>query len=226
MKLVAKGKTKDVYDLENGNYLFRFKDDVTVGEDGNFDPGGNSVGLKIDGMGLQSLRMSTFFFEKIKNAGIDTHFVSSDIDKGEMTIKPAKMFGFGVEVICRYKAVGSFIRRYGLYAKDGDDLNTFVEITLKDDERGDPLITKEGLVILGIMTGEEHDRLVEMTKKISVIIKDELAKKGLILYDMKFEFGHVDGKIVLIDEISAGNMRVYKDGVSLKPLELSKLLLD
>ena len=52
-----------------------------------------------------------------------------------MTVKPAKPFGKGLEVICRYRAVGSFLRRYGLYAKEGQPLDAFVEVTIKDDER-------------------------------------------------------------------------------------------
>ena len=47
MELVYTGKTKNVYALENGNYLLKFKDDCT-GKDGVFDPGENSVGLTID----------------------------------------------------------------------------------------------------------------------------------------------------------------------------------
>ena len=224
MKLVANGKTKNVYDLENGNYMFQFKDDAT-GENGVFDPGANSVELQIEGLGKESLKMSTFFFNKIHEAGIGTHYIDSDIDNGTMTIKPAKLFGFGLEVICRYKAVGSFVRRYGRYVKEGADLDAFVEITLKDDDRGDPPITKDALAMLGIMSGDEYDQVVDMTRKVSVIIKDVLAKLGLELYDMKFEFGHVDGKVTLVDEISAGNMRVYKDGVFVGPLDLVKLIL-
>ena len=60
MKLVYKGKTKDVYDLENGNYLLKFKDDVT-GEDGKFDPGANTVGLTIEGIGKSGLRLTKYF---------------------------------------------------------------------------------------------------------------------------------------------------------------------
>ena len=50
MKLVYEGKTKSVYELEDGNYLLKFKDDVT-GENGKFDPGANTIGLSIEGMG-------------------------------------------------------------------------------------------------------------------------------------------------------------------------------
>lgn len=227
MDLVYKGKTKDVYELENGNYLLKFKDDMT-GSDGVFDPGANTVGLTVEGVGKSGLRLTKFFFEKITQAGIPTHYLDSDLEEGTMTVLPARFFGKGVEVICRYKAVGSFMRRYGLYAKEGQDLDSYVEVTLKDDDRNDPLITDEALEILGIMTKEEYRILVDLTRKICNIIKDELAKKNLDLYDIKLEFGRVgeDNHIALIDEISAGNMRVYQGDKSLKPFELEKLLLD
>ena len=106
MQKVYQGKTKDVFALENGNYLLKFKDDCT-GKDGVFDPGENAVGLTIDGVGDVNLRMSIYFFEKINAAGIKTHFVSADLDNTTMEVLPAKVFGHGLEVICRHKAVGS-----------------------------------------------------------------------------------------------------------------------
>ncbi len=226
MNLVYKGKTKDVYELENGNCLLKFKDDVT-GTDGVFDPGANTVGLSIEGVGKAGLRLTKFFFEKLNDMGIPTHYVDADIENATMTVLPAKMFGKGVEVICRYRAVGSFMRRYGMYATEGQQLDAYVEVTLKDDDRNDPLITDEGLDMLGIMTKEEYKTLANLTKKISQVVKDELAKKGMELYDIKFEFGRVgeDNHIALIDEISGGNMRAYKDGEYIEPLELEKLML-
>lgn len=225
MKLMYKGKTKDVYELEDLKYLLKFKDDVT-GTDGVFDPGANTVGLTIEGMGKEGLRLTEFFFTKINEAGFPTHFVTADTKKAEMTVLPAKIFGKGVEVICRYRAVGSFLRRYGEYVSDGQVLDGLVEVTLKDDERGDPLINRDALEMIGVMSAEEYDILKELTQKISHIIKSEIAKKGMELYDIKLEFGRVDGGIVLIDEVSGGNMRVYKDGEIVEPLKLVTLMLD
>ena len=225
MKLVYEGKTKNVYDPGDGTYVLKFKDDAT-GEDGVFDPGSNTVGLTIEGMGRGGLRLTEFFFEKINAAGFPTHFVSADIDKAEMTVKPAAQFGKGLEVICRYRAVGSFLRRYGAYAQEGMMLDALVEVTLKDDERGDPPITRDMLDMLGILSNDEYDTLKELTKKISGVIKAALADKGMELYDIKLEFGRVDGSVVLIDEVSAGNMRVYKDGDIVGPLDLVRFLLD
>lgn len=226
MKLVYKGKTKDVYALEDGNFLLKFKDDVT-GVDGKFDPGANSVGLTIEGVGRAGLKLTKMFFEKLKEMGVPTHYIDADIDQATMTVKPATMFGNGLEVICRYRAVGSFYRRYGMYAKEGQPLAAFVEVTVKDDERQDPPISDDALEMLGILTKDEYAVLKDLTIKIAGIVKDELAKKGIELYDIKFEFGRVgeDKQIALIDEISGGNMRAYQDGVYIEPLRLEKLLL-
>lgn len=227
MKLIYSGKTKDVYALEDGNYLLKFKDDVT-GENGVFDPGANTVGLTMEGAGQAGLRLTQYFFEKLKEQGIPTHYITANIEEATMTVKPATVFGHGLEVICRYRAVGSFLRRYGMYAKEGQPLDAFVEVTLKDDNRQDPPISEDALDMLGILTKEEYKILKELTQKIASIVKAELAKKGIELYDIKFEFGRSgkDQQILLIDEISGGNMRAYKDGQYIEPLQLTKLILE
>ena len=223
MKLVYTGKTKDVFALDNGNYLLKFKDDCT-GKDGVFDPGENSVGLTIDGVGDVNLRMSIYFFEKVNAAGIKTHYINANLNDTTMEVVPAKPFGKGLEVICRNKAVGSFLRRYGDYIEEGADLPSYVEMTFKNDEKGDPLVTKDGLIVLGVMTDEQYDATKVMTQKITKIVADDLLEKGLVLYDIKFEFGYdKDGNVILIDEIASGNMRVYKNGEYIDPMTLSKL---
>ncbi len=223
MEKLYTGKTKDVFKLDNGNCLLKFKDDCT-GKDGVFDPGENSVGLTIDGVGDVNLRMSIYFFEKINAAGIKTHYVSANLADTTMEVLPAKVFGHGLEVICRHKAVGSFIRRYGDYIEEGSDLPAYVEMTFKDDAKGDPLVIKDALVALGVMTEKQYEDIKEMTQKITQIVADDLKEKGLVLYDIKFEFGYdADGNVMLIDEVASGNMRVYKDGKYIDPMTLSEL---
>ena len=224
MKKIYTGKTKDVFALDNGNYLLAFKDDCT-GENGVFDPGSNSVGLKIDGIGRQNLRTSILFFEELKKHGIKTHYVSADIDKSEMEVLPAKVFGHGLEVICRLRAVGSFNRRYGKYIENGAKLPYYVECTFKDDELGDPLVTKDGLEVLGVMTPEMYESLKSQTQRITAVVAEYLEKKGMELYDIKFEFGYSGDEVILIDEIASGNMRVYKDGKPMDPLTLTAAIL-
>ncbi|MCB0514318.1 MAG: phosphoribosylaminoimidazolesuccinocarboxamide synthase [Bacteroidetes bacterium] len=226
MQLVYKGKTKDVYSTEETNqYLLKFKDDVT-GTDGVFDPGANSVGLSIEGAGKSGLKMTTYFYKLLNTKGIATHFVDSDIENVTMTVKKGTVFGKGLEVICRFIAVGSFFRRYGDYCKETQDLGAFVEFTIKDDERGDPTISKDALEILGILKANEYQVIKQNTIHICTIIKDELATKNLDLYDIKLEFGlDIQGNVMLIDEISGGNMRVYKNGKYIEPLQLEQVFL-
>lgn len=223
LQLLYTGKTKNVYALPNGNCLLLFKDDCT-GKDGVFDPGENAVGLTIEGVGDVNLRMSVYFFEKINAAGIRTHYVAADLENTTMEVLPAKVFGKGLEVICRYKAVGSFYRRYSEYCTQGQDLPAYVETTFKDDAKGDPLVTKDALVALGVMTDRQYEDLKSMTQRITKIVADELAAKNLQLYDIKFEFGYdAQGNVMLIDEIASGNMRVYQNGEYVDPMTLNKL---
>ena len=229
MKLVYEGKTKNVYALENGNVMLKFKDDCT-GKDGVFDPGENAVGLTIEGIGKANLETSVYYFEMLKKAGIKTHYVSADLENATMEVLSAECFGKaqgggGLEVICRLVATGSFIRRYGEYIKDGTRIEGgYVECTFKNDEKGDPLVTGEALAVLGVMTPAMFESLKEQTLAITKIVADDLKTIGLDLWDIKFEFGYHNGEVVLIDEIASGNMRVYKDGVIVPPVELTKLI--
>ena len=226
MKKIYEGKTKDVYSLDNGNVMLKFKDDCT-GKDGVFDPGENTVGLTIEGIGKENLRTSIYYFDMLKKAGIKTHYVDANIDEATMEVLPATVFGHGLEVICRLVATGSFIRRYGEYIKDGTKLEGgYVECTFKNDEKGDPLVTGEGLAALGVMTPEMFESMKEQTLKITKIVADDLKTIGLDLWDIKFEFGYNNGEVILIDEIASGNMRVYKGDKIVEPVELTKLILN
>ena len=208
MQKVYEGKTKDVYSLDNGNVLLKFKDDCT-GKDGVFDPGENTVGLKIDGIGRENLKTSIYYFELLKKAGIKTHYVSADIENATMEVLPGKVFG-----------------HYGEYIADGTPLEGgYVECTFKNDAKGDPLVTSEGLAALGVMSEEMFASMKEQTLKITKIVADDLKSIGLDLWDIKFEFGYNGDEVILIDEIASGNMRVYKGKDIVPPVELTKLIL-
>jgi len=225
MEKLYLGKTKDVYTTQDPNAVrLVFKDDVT-GKDGIFDPGENQVGLTIDGAGLLNLAVTRKIFAFIAEAGIYTHLIEAD--ENSMTVHKATPFGNGLEVVVRYRATGSFMRRFGQYAEEGQKLNGLVEITLKDDIRNDPPATKEILEALGILAAGEYEDITTLAKKICDVIRFVLLENDMELYDIKLEFGRdKDGTLMLIDEISAGSMRAYKNGVHIKdPMELSRLIL-
>lgn len=225
MELIKTGKTKDVYKLPNGDYLLKFKDTVTGNSaTGESDPGGNQVVGSVAGVGSAALKMSVYYFELLKKNNVRSHYVSSSLSDNEMTVRPAAAFGKGLEFVVRYKATGSFIRRFGQYCEEGETLPKVFEVTLKDDEREDPPVTKEILAALNLLTPTQFDDIHSEAVKICDIVKDDLNSKGLELIDIKIEFGIVDGKIALIDEISAGNMRVYQNGKKLDYISLSEFV--
>lgn len=225
MQHVYEGKTKSVFKRDDGLYVLILKDDVT-GENGQIDPGANNIMGELPGMGKASLKMSRYYFNLLNDRGVKTHYVDSNIEENSMIVKPAEFFGHGLEIICRFVAWGSFLRRYGKYCEAGQPLNGLVEVTIKDDDRGDPLITDEALEQLGIMTLAEYHQVKESAREIAEIIKADLKTRDLKLYDIKFEFGRVDGEITLIDDISGGNMRVFDaQDKQVDPLDLAELII-
>ncbi|MBQ5374208.1 MAG: hypothetical protein IIU51_06610 [Bacteroidaceae bacterium] len=151
------------------------------------------------------------YAKKISDGSIEEDLGKVDVAPGDCIYIPAGR-------------VHSFFRRYNQYCTEGQDLPYYVETTFKNDALGDPLVTKDALVDLGVMTAEQYDSLKAQTQAITKIVADDLATKGLELYDIKFEFGYdSDGNVMLIDEVASGNMRVYKDGQYIDPITLNKL---
>ncbi|MCC2595012.1 phosphoribosylaminoimidazolesuccinocarboxamide synthase [Pusillimonas sp. MFBS29] len=211
---IYSGKTKDLYALPNDNILLVFKDDVT-GENGVIDPGANTVIGQVEGKGRKSLAMTDHFFKCLHAAGIPTHLVRLDLDQASMEVRRAEPLGKdingkgGFEFICRTRPWGSFRRRYQNYIGDTvSTLDYLVEITIKDDERGDPLINDDTIVALGLLTRQHLEQAKDLTRQVCRIVESNLADKGLSLIDMKIEIGFIDGQVVVIDEVSADAMRV------------------
>ncbi|NLY34565.1 MAG: phosphoribosylaminoimidazolesuccinocarboxamide synthase [Alcaligenaceae bacterium] len=216
---IYSGKTKDLYALPGGNVLLVFKDDVT-GENGIIDPGANTVIGQVEGKGRKSLAMTDYFFKRLNVANIPTHLVQLDLEKGTMEVRRAEPLGKdisgkgGLEFVCRTRPWGSFVRRYQQYIRDAErKLDYLVEITVKDDERGDPLINDDTIVALGLASPAQLEQAKDITRRVCRIVEADLNEKGLTLIDMKIETGLVDGEVVVIDEISADAMRVMdKEG--------------
>lgn len=229
---IYSGKTKDIYALPNGNLRLVFKDDVT-GENGVIDPGANTVIGQVQGKGRMSLAMTDYFFKQFHTAGIPTHLVAVDLEHNAMEVRRAEPPGKaisgtgGLEFICRTMAYGSFVRRYQKYLRETQQkLDYLVEITLKDDERGDPLINDDAIVALGLLSRAQLEQAKELTRRIARIVEADLRAKQLILVDMKIEVGLIDGQVVLIDEVSADAMRVMdQDGKVLDHKTLHERLI-
>lgn len=222
MEILYRGKTKDVFLYAEDRLLLHFKDSVT-GTGERLDPGGNEVVGKVAGKGGASLRLSVYFFEMMEQAGIPTHYLGPG--PAENCILVTKARSYGLEVICREKAWGSFVSRYGKYVAGGMPLPSLVEFTLKDDDRGDPPVTGETLAALQIASPAAAGYMKETARRATALIKERLAEKGLELIDIKYEFGEAGGRILLIDEISGDSMRVLQGNRVLLPHEPATIIL-
>lgn len=210
MNLIYEGKKKQLFSLDNDEkqyLLMKYK----------VNPN-NEENCK------KSILLSKFYFEKAEENGVDTHFVSADPETMSMKIKRAELFGKGLEFIYRYKAEGSFYRRFNNYIEKGHDLNGLVEIKVKSAKRGNPPILLNTLLLLNIMTEEEYNTCIQKMKVVADLIKEDLEVKGLTLYDIRFEFGKINGKIVLINQIASKNMTVYEGDRTVEPEELYERL--
>ena len=119
MEKLYTGKTKDVFKLENGNVLLKFKDDCT-GKDGKFDPGENAVGLTIEGIGKENLKTSVHYFELLKKAGVKTHYVSADIEISELVGDDnCVIFGMKTPEVDELRRSGRY-SAFDLYKNDED----------------------------------------------------------------------------------------------------------
>lgn len=218
---IYEGKTKDVYQYRDNVLLLYTKDETTgwwkTDDTGNRyfeeDPGGNEVGPAVAGMGQKNLISSEYYFKKYHEAGIPNHYIGCDIDENLMLVHAGEIFGQGLEAIIRFYAMGSLLRRFPSVYTEGQPLANFFETTLKSDADNDPPITKEELATQGILTEVQYEQIKKICQTAAEIIQEDLKEEDLTLIDIKFEIGLVDGEIVLIDEVSAGVMRVAKGDV-------------
>ncbi|MEE0839575.1 MAG: phosphoribosylaminoimidazolesuccinocarboxamide synthase [Acutalibacteraceae bacterium] len=206
MKQLYEGKTKNVMlDEETGIVHLFFKDSAT-GENGVFDPGSNTVGGSVEGKGKVGLAVSAYFFELMEKNGIPTHYLGSDIEKGLMKVRNLTVPR--LEFIVRYETAGSMCRRFTL--PEGIVFDPpYAEVTLKDDEQGDPLISERICLMKGILLPGQYDEAIEIVKKVGEVLKAELASMNLKLIDFKIEVGYDEtGKIFVADEITPDIWRI------------------
>ena len=225
MKTLYNGKTKNVLlDEETGVVNLFFKDDAT-GENGVFDPGSNTVGGSVAGKGKVGLTVSCHFFELMEKNGIPTHYLGSDIEKGLMQVRNLTVPR--LEFVVRYFTAGSFCRRFRL--EEGIPFNPpYAEVTLKDDEMGDPLVTERVCLMKGMLKEGQFEEAQNVVLKVGEVLKKELASMGLTLIDFKIEVGYDEsGKIYVADEITPDIWRVRDENGNIpNQIDCAKLILE
>jgi phosphoribosylaminoimidazole-succinocarboxamide synthase len=225
MKTLYDGKTKSVLsDEATGEIYLLFKDDAT-GENGVFDPGSNTVGGSVEGKGKIGLAISRYFFELLEQNGIPTHYLGAGIESGLMQVR--KLTVPELEFVLRYFTVGSMCRRFTL--EEGLPFDPpYLEVTLKDDEQGDPLISERLCLMKGILREGQYGEALELLVRVGEVLKNELWSMGLTLIDFKIEIGYdEDGKVYVVDEITPDIWRVRDSNGNIpNQIDCAKLILD
>ncbi|MDJ0717895.1 MAG: phosphoribosylaminoimidazolesuccinocarboxamide synthase [Prochloraceae cyanobacterium] len=193
------GKAKILYTTEDTEILLtQFKDDATA-----FNAQKRGT---IEGKGEINCSVSAALFEWLESKGIPTHYVDTPA-ANEMRVRSVKIIP--IEVVVRNIAAGSLCRQTGL--AEGKVLpSPLVEFYLKNDELGDPLLTRERLFLLEIVPPEQLEQIKAMALKINEYLKEFFLGCEIILVDFKLEFG-IDSqkRLLLADEISPDTCRLW-----------------
>jgi len=225
MKTIYDGKTKTVLtDEATGEFYLLFKDDAT-GEDGVFDPGFNTVGGSVEGKGKAGLEIAVYFFELMEQNGVPTHYLEADIDKSLMKVKKVEVPK--LEFVLRYFTAGSMCRRFTLDSGIPFD-PPYLEVTLKDDDQGDPLISERLCIMKGLLKEGEYDKTLELLTRVGEVLRAELDSMGLKLIDFKIEFGlDEERNFVIADEITPDIWRVQDENGNIPDqIECAKMILE
>jgi len=199
-RVLGEGKTKVVLRSdEPERVLLKFKDDITALD-----------GVKHDllpGKGRINAAVSARLFEELQNEGVPTHYVRM----AERDLMLAtKLTMIKLEVVCRNRAAGHFLKRLTMF-KRGEPLRIpIVEFFLKSDELHDPMLTEDHVVALGMATRREVGLMKHWTRVTNRSLTKYMAARGLILVDFKLEFGRDSrGRLLVGDELNIDSMRLW-----------------
>ena len=196
------GKAKVLFEgPEEGQIIQFFKDDATAFNKQKFDV--------IEGKGVLNNIISAYMMKFFEENGIENHFIER-LNKREQLVKKVEIVP--VEVVLRNFAAGTLVKRYGL--EDKKKLSRpLIEFCYKSDEHGDPLMSEDHVLIFGMASQEEIDKMRTLTLKINEILGDLFDKIGIILADFKVEFGRItengETRLILADEMSPDNCRLW-----------------
>lgn len=198
LELLYEGKAKQVYKTgSSAAYIVHYKDDATA-----FNGEKHDI---IFGKGVLNNKISSFFFELLKNEGVPTHFIRREDDRNQLVLT---LDILPLEVIVRNIAAGSMAKRFGI--EEGTPLkHPILEFCYKNDALGDPFANDSQITALGWATQEQLDGIKAIAMKVNSILTTFLATKNVTLVDFKLEFGLHDGELLLGDEISPDTCRFW-----------------
>ncbi len=192
------GKAKIVYETNQpGRIIQYFKDDATA-----FNALKKGTIL---GKGVINNRMSAVLFEVLERAGVPTHYLETLSDR-EMLCRRLDIIK--IETIVRNVVAGSLAKRTGL--EEGTPIKQpIVELYYKSDPLGDPMLNDDHVRMMRLATPAELSWMKKTALRVNTVLKPHLARRGILLVDLKLEFGRQGRKLYLGDEISPDTCRLW-----------------
>ena len=198
-KLIYEGKAKKVFTYDDLDKVkIEFKDDATAF---------NALKKeKFEGKGKLNCLISAKIFEILTKNNIPTHFIELE---SENTMIAKKIKVIPLEIVLRNTAYGSLCKQTTI--KPGTFLSKpLIDIYLKNDELNDPLITKDRIQLMNILSSDDLELIINLTLKVNEILKSFFKNIQIQLVDFKLEYGYdLKNKIILGDEISPDNCRLW-----------------
>ena len=201
-KKLYEGKAKIIFATTDKNLVIQhFKDDATAFNNEKKDI--------IEGKGILNNRISEHILTNLNQVGIKNHLIKR-INMREQLIKIVEIIP--IEFIVRNIATGSITKRLGI--EDGTILDyPLVEYCLKNDDLGDPLVSKEHILSFKWMDNLELEWVNGELRRINDFLQGMFRGVGIKLVDFKVEFGRTESngkkEIILADEISPDTCRLW-----------------
>ena len=203
-KKLYEGKAKIVYETSDKNLVIQhFKDDATA-----FN---NLKKAKVEGKGVINNRICEYIFTNLGQLGIKTHLVKR-LNMREQLVKKAEIIP--IEFIVRNISTGSLSKRLGIH--EGTVLKKpLLEYCLKNDELGDPLVSKEHILAFEWLSEDDLNYINQISLRINDLLSGLFRAVGIKLVDFKIEYGKIwnedktKKEIVLADEISPDTCRLW-----------------
>jgi phosphoribosylaminoimidazole-succinocarboxamide synthase len=202
-EMLHEGKVKSIWTTDDPEVcIAEFSDRITAGD-----------GLKkaeLPGKGVLLNKISSLLFSRLAEAGVPSHFIRA-IDDNSMLVRKAHLLP--LEVVVRNRTAGSICRRLGL-AQNLVIEPPLVEFFWKNDALHDPLLTREHIAMLDVVSDEQYAEIVNQALAVNRVLTDIFAGAGLDLADFKLEFGISQGRVLIIDEISPDTCRLWLAGTT------------
>tara|TARA_B100002052_G_C15688566_1_gene509576 strand:- start:70 stop:807 length:738 start_codon:yes stop_codon:yes gene_type:complete len=211
-KLIYEGKAKKIFShVDSGKVIIEFKDDATAF---------NALKkAQFKGKGELNCLITSKIFKLLFENGIPTHFIGL-LNNNSIIAQKIKIIP--LEIVLRNKAYGSICKQTTITS--GTQLKEpLIDIYFKNDALNDPLLTKNRIRLLNIISDEELGLIEKLTLSINQILKEFFLNINIDLIDFKLEFGkNKSGELVLADEFSPDNCRLW----DLNPVDVKMRSLD